>query len=242
MGRKLILFLTLGVIIVAAVAGIEGFVSPSVRGKQAEAALNEKYQEEFVVTSVKEGSFFQGYYTVTAYAQEYPELLFQASIENETGNLSDSYVSKRVCDRLSEKISWNLGTLETEYYVFAEAMLGETLLTDPEILLEDYLAEYPYSRFTVYLCINRDGCSASNIVSSVAHMLDDIPAINGSITIYLPNAELMNRIQEYVASNVTTYTDFDRMVEEVRIGSLAVNEGKFALTEENLRDMAGELL
>ncbi|MCD8103795.1 MAG: hypothetical protein LUF35_02030 [Lachnospiraceae bacterium] len=242
MKRKLTFILLTGVIILAAIMGIEGFVSPSDRRKQAEDTLKEKYQEEFVVTSVKEGSAFQGYYTVVAYSQDYPELLFQASIENESGEISDSYVSKRVCDRLSAKVSQNIGNLQSGYYVFTEVMLGDTLFTDPEISLEDYLTEYPSTRFTIYLCIEEEECSASNIVSAAAHMLDNLPAINGSIVLYLADAEMMAKIQDYVVSNVKTYTDFDRMAEEARIGLVAVNNGRFTLTEENLREMAGERL
>ncbi|MCD7884797.1 MAG: hypothetical protein LUI87_14000 [Lachnospiraceae bacterium] len=242
MRRNLPIILLTGVIILAAIAGIEGFVSPSARRKQAEDLLREKYQEEFVVTSVKEGTIFLDYYTVVAYSRDYPELLFQASIENESGEISDSYVSKRVCDRLSQQVSLNLGNLESGYYVFTEVMLGDTLLTNPEVSLEDYLAEYPSARFTIYLCIEEGGCSASNIVSAAAHMLDNLPAINGSIVLYLADAELMTKIQDYVASNVKIYTDFDRMTEDAEVGIAAVNEGKFSLTENELKDMAGERL
>ena len=65
-----------------------------------------------------------------------------------SGNGRDSYVTKRLCDRLSDKISQNLGILENDYFVFTEAMLGDTLLTDPMVSLEDYMKDGP-NKFTV---------------------------------------------------------------------------------------------
>ena len=131
-----------------AAAGLTGCENAKARKKQAAEALEQKYHEKFEVTDYRNAGFMADYYTVQAYADEYPDLLFEASVDIKSGNVMDSYVTKRLCDRLSDKISQNLGILENDYFVFTEAMLGDTLLTDPMVSLEDYMKDGP-NKFTV---------------------------------------------------------------------------------------------
>ena len=46
------------------------------RTKEAQSLLEEKYQEEFVVTEYRGQQLFEKSYTVWAYSREHPELLF----------------------------------------------------------------------------------------------------------------------------------------------------------------------
>lgn len=226
----------------AVITGLEGCASPSQRKEQAAKLLHEKYQEEFEIISYKEARLFENYFTVMAYASEYPDLIFKASIDNDLKGVSDSYVTKRLCDRISDKISQNLGTLESEHYVFTEAMFSDSLVTDPEISLEAYVQAEPANKFTIYLCLEQDGANAENIVSSLAHMMDGISDISGSVSIYLADSSLMLEIQQYVTSHDNTYGEFDEMVEKARIGSVEFENSNFSLTEDTLKKMAGDRL
>ena len=136
----------------------------------------------------------------------------------------------------------NLGTLETDYYVFTEAMLDGTVITDPEVSLADYMAEGPGNRFTVYLCMDKNGADTGNITAAAAKMLEGLPQLSGSLCIYLAEPELLADIQDYVESHDNTYTEFDEMTDEAYIGSVGFENGSLSLTEEKLKEMAGDLL
>ena len=221
---------------------LSGCSSPDQRKREAAEALGNKYQEEFEIISYKAPELLQDYYTVKAYSLDYPNLVFQAEVGVETGDVSDSYVTKRLCSRISEKISRNLGTLETDYYVFTEAMLDETVITDPEVSLADYMAEGPGNRFTVYFCIDKNGADAGNIALAAAGMFKDLPQMSGSLCIYLAEPELLADIQDYVESHDDTYTEFDEMTDEAYIGSESFENGGLSLTERKLKEMAGDRL
>ena len=221
-----------------AAAGLTGCENAKARKKQAAEALEQKYHEKFEVTDYRNAGFMADYYTVQAYADEYPDLLFEASVDIKSGNVMDSYVTKRLCDRLSDKISQNLGILENDYFVFTEAMLGDTLLTDPMVSLEDYMKDGP-NKFTVYLCMNQENANIQNITEALGKLLDGITGIHGSIAFYLMDSELLKNVQEYVTSHDDTYGDFDEMVEDAYIGSTEFENGSFYLSEDALREMAG---
>jgi hypothetical protein len=243
MKRKTVKYYLIGVVgLAAVVGGLEGCASPSREKAQAAEMLEQKYQEKFEITDYKAAGILEDYYTVKAYSTEYPELLFQASIDSETGAVMDSYVTKRLCDRLSDKISQNLRNLECDYYVFAEAMLSDSLIEDPNVSLETYQKEEPWNRFTIYLCMDQDGANIQNIVSSLADMLNGTADISGSVSMYLGDAEMLAEIQNYVTSHDDTYSEFDEMTENVRIGSVPFENGHFSLTEDNFRKMAGDLI
>ena len=221
-----------------AAAGLTGCENAKARKKQAAEALEQKYHEKFEVTDYRNAGFMADYYTVQAYADEYPDLLFEASVDIKSGNVMDSYVTKRLCDRLSDKISQNLGILENDYFVFTEAMLGDTLLTDPMVSLEDYMKDGP-NKFTVYLCMNQENANIQNITEALGKLLDGITGIHGSIAFYLMDSELLKNVQEYVTSHDDTYGDFDEMVEDAYIGSTEFENGSFYVSEDALREMAG---
>lgn len=232
----------MGVVIFLAMAtGLYGCASPSQRKAQAKKVFQEKYHEEFEIISYKKASFFEDYYTVKAYAVKYPDLIFRASIDNDSKAFSDSYVMKRICDRMSNKISQNLSTLKNDYYVFTEAMFSDSLITDPEISLEAYIQSEPANKFTIYLCLEQKETNIESIVSSVNHMMDGIPEISGSVSIYLVDSKLLTKIQEYVTTHDNTYSEFDEMVEDARIGSVEFENGNFYLPGSILKEISGAL-
>ncbi len=233
----------MGVMILAAVVTeLSGCSSPSLRKKQAAEALQQKYGEEFEISAYKSEGLLDDYYTVIAYAAEYPDLPFKASVNTKTGNVSDAYVAKRLCDRISDKISLNLGSLETDYYVYTETMLDGTAVTDAMVTLEDFMKEGPGNRFTVYLFMNREGAAVQNIVSAFGNILNDLTEMSGTVCLYLADEEMLAGVQEYVTSHDNTHSEFDEMTEEAYIGSVSFENGRISLTENNLKEMAGDRL
>ena len=78
------------------------------RIRTAEQLLNQKYGEEFSVTSYDGQEMMASYYEVTAYANEHPTLPFEASVNSDGSAVSDDYVARRVCERISEQVALNL--------------------------------------------------------------------------------------------------------------------------------------
>ena len=240
MKKKNTKYYLIGIIILAvAIIGLFMYM-PISKKRHAAEELKQKYHEEFKIISYSGIKLSQDYYTVEAYSVEYPNLIFRASIDNKSGDIMDSYVTKRLCSRISDKISQNLKTLKDDYYVFTEAMLEDTLLTDPTISIEEYLKEETSNIFTIYLCIDQNGSSAQNIVTSVNNMLNGLPEFSGSVEIFLTDTNLLARIKEYVESNSDTYFEFDEMTEDTYIGTISFENGHVALTEYTLNKMITE--
>lgn len=219
-----------------------GCVSESARKEKVVDLLHEKYKEEFEIIAYKDTGIFEDYYTVKAYCVNYPDLLFQAYVDIETENITDSYVTKRLMDRVSEKMSLNIGTLENDYFIFIDPVFKDTLLIDPLVSLEDYIKEMPENKYAIYLCIDRENLNSKNVVSSLIHMMDGISEMNGTLYIYLPDSSLMAQIQEYVRTNDDIYSDFDKMTKDAYIGFVDFQNGSLTLTEEKFIQMAGDLL
>lgn len=226
---------------VAAALTLEGCVSPAQKKEKAARALQEKYQERFEITAFRDSGIFNDYYTVKAYSVEHPDLLFEASVNNEGDGISDAYVTKRVCERLSEQVSRNLGELQNDYYVFTQAMLEGTVLTDPEVSLEDYLADGS-NKFTIYLCMDENGADVKNITTAMLNMMKDISRIRGSVAIYLADSETLAWIQEYVTLHDDTEEDFFERTDPAYIGSIQFEDGKLSVSEVELKEMAGDRL
>lgn len=232
--------LTGGIILAIAAFNLSGCESNAQRKEQAEKALEQKYQEKFVITEYKDAGFMADYYVVQAYANEYPDLLFQASVDIESGSIMDSYVSKRLCDRISEKISQNIGTLNTDYYVFTEVMFENTLLGNPMATLEEYMKESPENEFVIYIFLDEKGTEEENVSKSLKNMLNEISGLTGEVALYRVNSEMLTNIEEYLSSHDGIYHDFENMISPFYVGFAEIENSYFFLREDILKRMAGD--
>lgn len=219
-----------------------GCGTPAYKKEQAARLLQEKYGETFEITAMRGSGFLGDYYSVIAYSDEYPDLLFSASVENDYKSISDTYVTKRLCSRISDKISQNMGMLNCNYYILTEAQISGTVVTDPEVTLDDYLKESPKNVFTVYVFLDEENANAQNIVSAFSNLLSGLPSLRGTMTLYLVDPELLGNIQEYLNTHDNTYAEFDDMTEDAYIGYVDFGDGVISLTETELREMAGDRL
>lgn len=69
---------------------------PEDREARASAALSAKYHQEFEITQVYPQRFGDLYYEVQAYPAGDPQILFNAAIDTEDDQISDTYVERRV--------------------------------------------------------------------------------------------------------------------------------------------------
>lgn len=90
----------------------------------AKEKLYERYQDDFEIENVQSHHFLSGYYTVIAYPQSDPTLLFRASINDDGSEESDNYVCTLVCQRLSEQVEKNLNALNGFYYVYSKPRIA----------------------------------------------------------------------------------------------------------------------
>lgn len=238
--RKNLKRLTGGIILAIAAFNLSGCGSNAQRKKQAEKALEQKYQEKFEITEYKDAGFMADYYMVQAYADAYPDLLFQASVDLESGSVMDSYVSKRLCDRISEKISQNIGTLNADYYVFTEAMFENTLLENPMATLDEYMRESPENEFVIYIFLNGEETEEENVSKSLKNMLSEISGLTGEAAFYRVNGEVLLQIEEYLTSHDGIYHDFESMVSPFYVGFAEIENSCFFLKEDLLKKMAGD--
>lgn len=224
-------------VIMMTMTGLEG--CNSIDGKKkVKEALTKKYQEEFEVITYRGPGFLQDSCTVTAYAVEYPELVFCAAMNMKTGNVMTSYVTKRLCDRITEKIMLNLRNLDCKYFVYTETTLPETLSENPNITLSDYVNENPGNRFVIYLYLYKEDLDKEKLETSQIHMLEGLSEMQGYVSLYLCDSEKIEKVQEYVSSHADTYTEFDEMTETDYLGSIDITDGT-EITEISILSMVG---
>lgn len=225
---------------ISALTGLSGCANPASRKEQAKKELEKKYGETFQVTSYNGGAFLEDYYTVEAYADAYPELPFLASVDVKTGNLSDSYVTKRLCNRLSERAMENLFELKDDIYVYTEADLWGTVLTNPEVSLEDYMKDAPKERFNIHVFINHQESSLADIARELNKTLDGISHLNGSLCLYLGSEEQIEKVREYTESHDELYQEFKELTDPLYVGTFDIVSGNVSVTEYALQEMAGD--
>ena len=219
---------------------LNGCTLPPVAKARAAEALENKYGEKFEITSFQDAGLLQDYYTVDAYACAYPDLPFRATVDEDSYAVSDSYVTKRLCNRISEKISQNIASLSDDYYVYTKAMLDDTLLAYPNVSLDEYLKDSPGEQFTVHLFIVQKENTLNEIATSLINLMDGIEGLNGSVCLYLSDEKLLQEVQDYTSSHIKLYQKFMDLTDSAYMGSVEVTNGSFFLSTEKLTEMAGD--
>lgn len=200
-------------------------------------SLQKKYQEKFKILSLKKtGSFLNYYYSATAYSLDYPDLVFNVTLDNES--VQDSYVEKRLCYQVSDAISENLDSLTDEYYVYTEAMFTDSSLTNFSISLEDYFKLEANNLFRIYLFINLNQDTSQDITTAVNKMLNGMPSFDGSIALYFTDSNELVQIKEYLSTHDRCYYEFKQLTERSYVGSISFENSHVSLTEFTLENMA----
>jgi len=197
--------------------------------------LNEKYQDSFEIEKVQNHRFLKGYYTVIAYQTENAEILFRARINADGKAVSDNYVTKIVCVDLADKVAQNLDVLGGIYYIFAEAMLEPEMLNNPKVTLEEFLSIFPKNKFTIYVNYCPKEKDADEIYQALKNALQDLPAINGKIRLFIMDEAMLSKVQDYQETRDRCYDDYEDMTEVYFAGEIPFENGKIKYTKEELR-------
>lgn len=187
---------------------------------QAEALLEERYNEEFTVTGSKNGSRF------TVIPKKHPGICFRLEGSSEYG-YSDTYITELVCDRLSRKIQENMEGLDA--YIFTEAMLTGTTLTDTDATLEEYMEDGP-NKFTIFVFLDKDS-KKDEVLDNFTHMFDGIMPINGSVAVYLADKGTMEDVQEYVQTHDDQFGEFFEWTDPMSGGTIQFEDSQLPVSE-----------
>ena len=219
---------------------IENMITPKEMALAAQNALEEKYNEPFEIVETYMQKLLEDYYMVLAYAKAFPELLFRADVDVLTGTVTDTYVMRRICARISEIISENLSKIKEDCFVYTQALFPYTLVDDPSMEPAAYAGLFPGNQFMVFLCVKVDSVedihrdvivSESENTSQSLHFLQSVDffcgleVLKGTLKVYVTDDRLQRKIIDYVSKNVAVYDDFYEMTEDAFRGEFAFEKG-----------------
>lgn len=236
--KQLFLIIVMGVIVMNSV-GCAG--TPKSQKKLAKQILEEKYNESFEIKELRGTHFYDGYYLAIAYPTERPEVLFQVSVDLDGKEEADNYISKLLCLKLSDTIAKNLDGLKGFYYLFTEPMVENSLLTDPNLTIDEYMQKWPNSEFTIYLnyCPDNEGNTVDMdaLYNELIHAFDGLESMSGCICLYLVDEDTMADMQEYRQTHDKCYSDYDERAERYYVGKIEFEKGRLTTSKEEMIKM-----
>lgn len=218
---------------------LEGCGKTAEKEARIKKILEEKYGEEFEVTRVYGQGVMEKYYTAEAYAVEYPDLPFPLNIDEEGGSFMDGYVMKRGTNLMASQAAVNLGGLRNPFYVHVQSMFPNSVSTNPNQTLKEYLASEETNFFTFYLYLDVDGETPESLYASLRNMLAGMEEAEGSVEIFFGDEKLMDQIREYVESHATLEDDYSKIGRDRHVMGIRFNNGVLAISEDCFLDKAG---
>lgn len=196
--------------------------------------LNAKYNDSFEVEECQSKNSFEEYYTVIAYQKNNPDILFKAEVDYDGKKVSDNYVSKILCRKISDQIAKNLDDLKGIYYIYSEPMVELTVLDDTDITVEKYMEISPLNKFIVYLNYCPEGDDAEDIFLALQGAFKDMECISGQIQLYIVDENMLMQIQNYLENNDALYDEYHSATEQYKAGNIKVENGKIIASKEEI--------
>ncbi len=203
----------------------------------AQKLLEEKYNEEFVVYEYSGQKLFNDYYTVNAYPKNNPELLFTASVDSDNKSLSDTFVSRNVCQKLADRVSRNLDDVSGYVYVSAETQMDEVITDDQDISVEDFINQNPGNDFIVYVIVVPDEKNPDNLYGKITGMFKNIEMASGGVHLYVCDEELMGKAHQYDLDNAKKFDDYEKMMEGNEVFYRFFSNGTIDISSNEFADM-----
>lgn len=205
--------------------------------ERAVQLLNAKYGDSFEIEECQSRNSFGEYYTVIAYQEKNPDMLFKAQIDFDGKKISDNYVSKILCRKVSDQIAGNLDGLKGIYYIYSEPMIELTMLDNTDITLEEYMEISPLNKFIVYLnyCSGED--DADDMLRVLQGAFKDLECLSGQIQLYIVDENMLMQIQDYMENNDTLYDEYESAMEQYLAGIIKVEKGKISIEKEEIDEI-----
>lgn len=205
----------------------------------AEKLLNEKYNDEFVIEEVQSTNMFDEYYTVLAYQEDNPDLIFRAHVDNDGGGISDNYVNRLVCAQLSDAVARNLDSLKGIYYIYSSTLIDSLELNDPGMMLSEYIETHPKMKYNLYVFYSPDIFDKENIYQGLTNICKGL-SISGNIYFYTMGESILKDVQDYLENNDKIYDDGDHMLEPYSCGIIKFVNGVLENSKEEIFEMIEE--
>ena len=230
-------------VLIMVLAGMAGCAKgPEERSEQAEALLEEKYGESFIVTEYGNQIVGAGYYTVKAYAREYPELPFTVRVDDDGKHFSDNYVERRVAQKISSQVLLNLASLPGYTYIFTQVPAAVLDITDADISAEDYIAKNPANLITINLTYCPIGDTAESLYDSLAGALKGLDFLQGMIVLNIADEETLREIQMFCDEKGSLDGDYKALENRCRSYSIRYSDGRLSQSrEEFLGALEGQM-
>ena len=155
------------------------------------------------------------YYEVTAYANEHPTLPFEASVNSDGSAVSDDYVARRVCERISEQVALNLSALPCTSYVHTDIMSGDSVCS-------------AYNRYYIYVHLSEGDLDAGQAAGILAKSLSGLEILKGNISVCVSSDERIAEVQDYVESHTGIYDSYTKLTDSDLRGEYAFENGVIA--------------
>ena len=207
--------------------------------REAEKALEEKYNEEFVTLNVWIKN------QTTFYAVCSPEkdrnILFQAQVYKDgRGIYEDMYVQGAVDKQIQEKLQMDLQPFFGKCFVQADLFYNETDFDNVSVVtMEDYVQAVPNGKCFVYVIIDESEISTSTIQSEYEYFsktllkeIEEKKIPELTIHLYMVDNELMKWCKDYFKVNTEETWEFTKAVDDFHNFGFGYLDGKFNKTLE----------
>ena len=242
MKKIITIILTAGVILT-----LTGCMSSEEHKDLAKDLLEDKYDEEFVISKnlgegfhLDEGiekGFMTDEYSVEAYSEEYPEIIFDATVFPDKSKVSDTYAVKRILYSTARKIEDNLKGLGGDYYVHIIPLVYDTGIDDPEAGIEELVENNDKNSYTVYLLYSPDDEADKTTYQYVSNMFQGLECMNGKVSFYVLDRKTLNKAEKYIEENKELYQEFRELTNAGHKGFIEYEDGKPDMDEAEFLKM-----
>ena len=210
--------------------------------EEAKRLLEEKYGRKFTVTSYDGQQIMETYYSVSAYAENDPQLPFKAYVDEDGSSVSDDYVARKVCNNISARVNENLSGLPCPYYVNTGIMSGESMCSDPEVSIEEFASVWePDNRYYIYVYLSdrilKNNTDAGQICMTMEQALSGLPGIKGNLTICISDEKTIEKVRKYTETNTRLYDDYFKLTENDQQKQFDFENNVLNITESDINAM-----
>ena len=230
--------LVIGVLMMS-VAGmlLEGCGNREERAEKVKAALEEKYGGEFEVMRVLGQGVMEDYFTAEAYNAAYPDLPFSLNMDVNDGTFMDGYVMKRGTNLIAAQAAQNLGSLQGMYYVHVQSMFPDSVSSDPEISLDQYLESEATNFFTIYLYIDPEQETPESLWTNISCILQGMDRMEGSLEVFFADEKKIDQAREYVESHAALEDEYIKIGRDCHVTGIRFAAGTLQISEDSFLDI-----
>jgi hypothetical protein len=209
------------------------------QAKLTEKLLHEKYGKEFVVYSLGNswGTLTNNTFTALCYEKGASNVRFRVKVVKDGSYMSDEYISCKVSGKIEKRM---MNVLQTSTLKMA-LKLGPEVTTikssDSDMEPEEFMKQMPNTLFALYVVIDANNLSneeATQIVDVLNKSVQEFPALNGAIDLYLGNRSMIDRFNQYNCENPGADHGMFEILKDAKNGLYKIENNKVQLTAEEL--------